>query len=66
MKAELIMNGLVQCRVCSNGTWDETLDWVRKENPAGTEMNWHKHSGDNFKPIQCSDDNTRFHYMFEC
>ncbi len=63
---ELTHNGVFQAQVCSAGTWDEAETWLRSTNPAGTTQNWSKHLGETFAPVQCSDDATRMHYMFQC
>ena len=65
-KHELIGNRIFQARVCSEGTWDEALEWIRQTNPAGTQNNWQKHKGDAFIPVKCSDNPDRWHFMFEC
>lgn len=62
----LLVNGMVDARVCSTGTYDEALEWIRKENPAGTQNNWQKHEDGKFAPIKCADDPERTHYMFIC
>ena len=63
---ELIMNGILKARVCSSGTWDEALEWIRQENPAGTQNNWSKDESINCRPVTCSDDPGRKHFMFVC
>lgn len=54
------------CRVCSNGTWDEALDWLRRPTPAGTSNNWQKDEDPKCAPLTCPSDSTRTHYMFVC
>jgi hypothetical protein len=65
-KHVLTHNGLFQAQVCSAGTWDEAEQWIRTTNPAGTTNNWSKYEGETFKPVPCSDNPNRTHYMFEC
>lgn len=62
----LTMNKFTQAQVCSEGTWEEALNWIRSKNPAGTSNNWSKHEGDNFLPVKCLKFPERTHYMFEC
>lgn len=65
MKHEIIATGIFDCRVCSEGTWDQALEWLKKNSPAGTKKNWMKNNNSNFEPTQCADDPKRTHYMFE-
>ena len=62
----LTYNGLLQAQVCSTGTWDEALAWLRATNPSGTTNNWAKHEGETFAPVLCDEHPGRTHYMFEC
>lgn len=71
LKCEVIYQDFLNCRVCSNGSWDETLEWVRKNCPAGTENNWQKKegildAGKNAAPVECGNGNGMMHYMFIC
>lgn len=63
---EMIYMDIFNARVCSIGTWDEALEWLRTQNPAGTTNNWHKKEDANCAPVQCADDEKRTHYMFIC
>ena len=36
----LTRNGLVDAQVCSSGSYDEALDFIRTTNTAGTQKNW--------------------------
>lgn len=62
----LTKNGLLNAQVCSEGTYDEALAWIQKENPAGTSKNWSKNGEGAFAPITCKDHPERTHYMFIC
>jgi len=64
---ELIYIDIFNARVCSDGTWDEALEWLRLNNPAGTSDNWQKK--DNLPqalPVVCANNPGRTHYMFVC
>lgn len=65
-KHELIYQDILNARVCSDGTWDEALEWLRGTHPAGTTGNWSKKEEENCKPIACADNPQRTHYMFWC
>lgn len=58
--------GLVDAQVCSAGTYDEALEYLRRTSPAGTENNWQKNEEGSFAPLPCADDPGRTHYMFIC
>lgn len=62
----LTKNGILDAQVCSEGTYDEALEFIRSENPAGTSNNWQKNAEGNFAPIPCADHPERTHYMFIC
>lgn len=62
----LTANKLFDAQVCSTGTYDEALEWLRRTNPAGTTSNWGKHEEGAFAPVKCADDPERTHYMFTC
>ena len=62
----LTQNGLLDAQVCSEGSYDEALDFVRSHNPAGTFFNWGKNEEGNFAPIKCERYPERTHYMFNC
>lgn len=66
LKNELIKMTLLNCRVCSNGTWDDALEWVRMWNMAGTSNNWQKARQKNQRPVACEKGNGFTHYMFVC
>ncbi len=62
----LTYNGLCDAQVCSEGTYDEALDFITTTNPAGTDNNWMKNEEDTFAPVQCDEHTERTHYMFKC
>lgn len=62
----LTKNGLMDAQVCSAGTYDEALEWLKTTNPAGTHLNWSKNGEGAFAPIACADHPDRTHYMFIC
>jgi hypothetical protein len=62
---------LLNIQVCSSGTYDEALDFVQSESPAGTRNNWQKieetdENWENLKPCKCDDFPGRTHYLFVC
>ena len=57
---------LLNAQVCSEGTWDEALEWIRSENPAGTTSNWVKDESEEMKPVKCDNYEGRTHYIFNC
>ena len=60
----LTKSGIMDAQVCSEGTYDEALAFIRTTNPAGTTNNWSKNEGGAFAPIPCADNPKRTHYMF--
>ena len=62
----LTKNGMFQAQVCSNGTFNEALEWLKTTNPAGTSGNWQKDESKAMSPVECNNDQTRYHYMFIC
>lgn len=62
----LTKNGIIDAQVCSAGTNDEALEWIRTTNPAGTTNNWQKNNDGPYAPVPCADDKSRTHYMFIC
>jgi hypothetical protein len=66
VKNELIYMDTLNARVCSSGTWDEALQWLRRENPAGTTGNWVKKEQENCAPVKCANNSEMTHYMFTC
>lgn len=56
----------MDAQVCSLGTYDEALDYIRSQNPAGTEFNWSKNEEGKFAQVKCSEYPERTHYMFVC
>lgn len=63
----LTQTGIIHCQVCSEGMYDEALEWVRKNYPAGTRNNWSKKEKDpKLAPITCESYPTRTHYIFTC
>ncbi len=57
---------LLQAQVCSEGSWDDALRWIRWENPAGTSLNWGKDERDEIAPVECEKHPERTHYIFNC
>ncbi len=57
---------LFDIQVCSTGTEDEALAWVRDACPAGTSRNWQKQEDPNLAPIACANGNGRKHYVYNC
>ena len=57
---------LVDAQVCSEGDYDEALDFIRQEHPAGTENNWQKNAEGSYAPVRCAEYPERTHYMFVC
>lgn len=53
-------------RVCGEGTAEEAEQWIRTYHPAGTTANWSLSKEEHRKPVPCSDDPKRTHYMFQC
>ena len=69
MKCEVVFQNLFNIRVCSDGSEDETLEWVKIHSPSGTEGNWDKWDYvkyPNKKPVECSRGGGCKHYMFGC
>lgn len=62
----LTKTSILQAQVCSTGSWDEALEWLRHYNPAGTQNNWQKDERSCVAPVQCSDHPERTHYIFNC
>lgn len=58
--------GILSDQVCSLGTEEEALNWLRVEMPSGTQLNWVKDERPEARPVQCADDATRTHYLFTC
>jgi hypothetical protein len=65
-KHEITRQGFLQCQVCSTGTWDEALEWLQANSPAGTENNWQKDERECVAPVKCQDHPERTHYVFNC
>lgn len=63
---EVIRCGLFDCQVCSTGTEDEALDWLRSASPAGTTYNWQKSDAESHRPVACSNGGGKMHYLFVC
>jgi hypothetical protein len=53
-------------QVCSFGTEDEALEWVRAAMPAGTSQNWMKSANPEHKGVDCANTTGRTHYLFQC
>lgn len=62
----LTKNGVLHAQVCSIGTIEEALDWVRTTNPAGTSHNWQISERPEAAPITCASHPERTHYLFVC
>ena len=58
--------GLLNAQVCSEGTLEEALAWLRASNPAGTSNNWGKDERPEVSPVKCADYPERTHYIFTC
>lgn len=57
----------LHAQVCSTGTWDEALDFIRERMPAGTSGNWFKADEEpHHAPVACEKYPERTHYMFIC
>jgi hypothetical protein len=69
MKHKVIVTKILRIQVCSTGTIDEALEWVRENHPAGTTNNWCKQDNEKLAPVDCEDpaeQRGRKHYIFEC
>lgn len=62
----LTQNKLLCAQVCSEGSEEEALDWLRRENPAGTSNNWQHSNEEGHAPAKCEKYPERTHYMFIC
>lgn len=62
----LTRSGILQAQVCSEGDWDEALEFIRRTNPAGTMNNWGKDEREGCAPVKCIVHPDRTHYMFVC
>ncbi len=62
----LTQNGLFDAQVCSEGTYDEALEFIQTTHPAGTQNNWQKNAAGKYAPIQCEKYKERVHFMFAC
>jgi len=64
---EVVGQRLLGIIVCSSGTEDEALDWVRVHSPAGTMNNWAKveDPAENQRPLPCADGKGT-HFFFIC
>lgn len=67
MENTFIYQDTFNARVCSSGTWDDALEWVRLHHPAGTSNNWQKKTEpESAMPVICANDPKKKHYMFIC
>jgi len=57
---------LLNAQVCSEETYDEALDWLCRNNPAGTSNNWSKDEREVVAPVQCEEYPKRKHFVFTC
>jgi hypothetical protein len=57
---------LGNCQVCSSGTIEEALEWMRRTNPSGTQNNWQIDPRLEVAPGPCADVKGRTHYVFAC
>jgi len=62
----ILLIGVFDARVCSAGSYDEALEFLQRESPAGTANNWQKHDEGSFAPMKCKSHPERTHYMFQC
>lgn len=53
-------------QICSEGSYDEALKWVRIHSPSGTRNNWVKDERPEMAPVKCADFPNRYHYIFRC
>lgn len=57
---------LLNIQVCSSESYDEALEWVRLNDPAGTTNNWQKDERPEVAPVSCDSFSDRKHYIFTC
>jgi hypothetical protein len=57
---------ILNIQVCSAGTQEEALHWLRTEREAGTQNNWQIDKRECVAPVKCLEDPTRTHYIFTC
>lgn len=67
MHNEIVKIYLLGIVVCSSGSEDEALEWVRVNSSAGTMNNWCKIDSpkENELPVKCSEGKGT-HYLFTC
>ena len=65
-KHMMTMMNLLHAQVCSEGNYNEALEWLRVSNPAGTSNNWQKDERPKVAPIKCEKHTERKHYLFVC
>lgn len=58
----VLLVGVFDARVCSEGSYDEALEFLQRTSPAGTENNWQKHDEGTFAPVKCATHPERTHY----
>lgn len=58
--------GALNVQVCSEGTHDEALEWVKENSPSGTEHNWCEDERPEVAPVKCEQYPERTHYVFTC
>ena len=62
----LTQNSILNAQVCSAGTIQEALDFIRYTNPAGTQNNWGIDERPEVAPVKCAEYPERTHYIFDC
>lgn len=61
---EILRSTIFNIQVCSKLSEKETLEWLRKNSPAGTVNNWGLQN--DISPVQCVNDPEKMHYIFNC
>ena len=57
---------ILNSQVCSEGTIQEALDFLRVTSPAGTQNNWQIDERPEVAPVKCEAYPERTHYIFDC
>ena len=55
MKHEITRETILRIQVCSEGTEDEALEWLRDTHAAGTTGNWQHTDKPELAPVKCKD-----------
>ena len=64
---EVIRESIIQLQVCTKiepGNEEILSDLVSQKRPSGTSMGWQVDK--NYKPVQCLNDNEKWHYILSC